>query len=103
MATTEGEQPLPASVRVYFKQPDGSYVDGGISYELSQFGGCVPSAGDTIISPGVLVGLDRFTLINREFWTVEGRVFGALDLLDSIALLVQARMPEPHESVFVTG
>ncbi len=103
VAIDETDEKSEFSIRVYIRESDGTIVDGGISYDLSDFAGHVPSIGDIIIIPGVAVGLDRHTPANREFWSVVGRVLGALDHRDSIALVVEARKPTKAEAVFVKG
>ena len=79
------------TVRIHFRQPDGAIEDGQQDFGLESFAGFLPAVGDTIVDPGVRVGLDRRDPANREVWTVVQRVFGPRDLQDCVVLVVEAR------------
>tara|TARA_R110001606_G_scaffold233942_1_gene381577 strand:+ start:72993 stop:73268 length:276 start_codon:yes stop_codon:yes gene_type:complete len=78
-------------IRVLFRNPQGTIVDGGIDFDLTSFAGQVPLIGDMILDPGVPQGLDRNLPQNRQVWTVVGRVFNPRDTEDCVALIVETR------------
>lgn len=86
------------TIRIYHREPDGSFVDWQQDFDLSSFGGFLPGVGDLIVNPGVPQGLNRHDPHNREIWTVVGRVFNPRDLEDYVALVIEER--PPHESEF---
>ena len=80
------------TIRIYERAADGEYVDRRDEYGLEAFGGILPSIGDTILDPGVQVGLDRSTPRNRHIWTVVGRVFMPRDNHNYVALVIDERL-----------
>jgi hypothetical protein len=85
------------AIRIFLRSEDGKLHDGNEAFEISDFGGILPSTGDMILNPGVLQGRDRRKLEHREIWTVVDRVFNPRDLKDCIVLIVEQRHPEPNE------
>lgn len=85
------------TIRLYFREANGTLVDGQEDYGIESFAGQVPAIGDMIVRPGVLQGLDRHDPANREIWDVVGRVFNPRDLADYVALVVEERKPDPRE------
>jgi hypothetical protein len=90
-------------IRIYFRESDGSLEDSQQEFGLENFAGVVPAIGEIIVNPGVLEGLDRHEPKNRRVWDVVGRVFNPRDMADYIALVVQERVPSPHEYNAITG
>ena len=84
-------------VRIYFREADGTLVDGQHEFGLESFAGFLPNIGDQILSVGVLQGLDRHDPANRHIWTVVGRVFNPRDFEDTVVLVVEERPPHPTE------
>lgn len=91
------------TIRLYFREADGTLVDGQEDYGVESFAGQVPAIGDMIVRPGVPQGLDRGDPSNREIWDVVGRVFNPRDLADYVALIVEERKPYPPEYSVVVG
>lgn len=82
---------MDVTIRIYFRHADGMVEDGSIDFAPEQFGGTIPAIGDTILSPGVLQGLDREQPENREVWKVVERVFNPRDLKNYVVLVVEER------------
>lgn len=91
------------TIRLYFREADGTLVDGQEDYGVESFAGEVPAIGDTIVRPGVPQGLDRHDPTNRAMWDVVGRVFNPRDLASYVALIVEERPPCPQEYGVVAG
>jgi hypothetical protein len=91
------------SVRLYYRQSDGTLEDAQQEFDLSSFAGVLPAAGDLILDSGVLQGLDRSDPANRRLWCVVGRVFNPRDLEDYVALVVEERPPHPNEYAVMAG
>ena len=89
------------SLRILFREPDGSIVDGQVEYEPIDFAGVVPSIGDTVLDPGVAAGLERGEPQNRQVWTVVGRVFNPKDRSDCVALIVETRDGNAADEAFL--
>lgn len=85
------------TIRIHIRQSDGEIVDTQSDFGLPDFGGVLPSVGDTILDPGVVQGRDRRDPFNRGIWTVVDRMFNPRDLKDYIALIVEVRGPKPGE------
>jgi hypothetical protein len=79
------------TIRIYFRDAAGHTEDGKLDMSLKDFGGVVPSLGDTILNPGVPTSLDRQDPTSRDVWTVVERVFNPRDQQDYIALVVTYR------------
>lgn len=79
------------TIRILYKDDSGRVSDGSLDFDLDDFAGQVPTIGDMIVNPGVLVGKDRQDARNREVWTVVGRVFNSRDNKDYVALIVESR------------
>lgn len=80
------------TIRIYFRDSDGKLEDGKLDHGVEDFGGTIPVAGDVILEPGVLAGLDRALPENRRMWSVVRRVFNPRDNGGSfIALVVEER------------
>lgn len=79
------------TIRIYYRHENGKVEDGQQDYSLSDFANVLPAIGDTILDPGVLVGLDRRLPENRDVWKVVDRVFNPRDLADYVVLVVEER------------
>lgn len=90
-------------IRIYFREADGTIVDGQQEFDVESFAGLVPAIGDIVVKPGVPQGLDRNEPSNREIWEVVGRVFNPRDMDDYVALIVEERAPNPREYAVVAG
>lgn len=90
-------------IRIYFREADGTLVDGQQEFDVESFAGQVPGIGDVIVKPGVPQELDRHDPSNREVWVVVGRVFNPRDMADYVALIVEERAPEPRDYSVVAG
>lgn len=90
-------------IRIYFRATDGTLVDSQQEFGVESFAGVIPAIGDMIVDPGVLQGLNRHEPTNRRVWDVVGRVFNPRDMADYIALVVEERVPDPHEYSVVAG
>jgi hypothetical protein len=88
-------------VRLYFQDHHGKLEDAEADYDLSLFGGVLPAAGDLILDPGVMSGLDRTEARNRRIWTVVRRVFNPRDLESYVALVVEERTPSENEQSLI--
>ncbi|GAA2821629.1 hypothetical protein EDC40_10345 [Aminobacter aminovorans] len=88
---------MDVTVRICFRNKDGLIEDGAEDFDLSTFGGFLPSIGDKIVDPGVLSGMNRSDPSNREIWTVVERVFNPKDNSEYVALVVEARVPNAKE------
>ncbi|PKP93555.1 MAG: hypothetical protein CVT77_05350 [Alphaproteobacteria bacterium HGW-Alphaproteobacteria-16] len=84
-------------MRIYFRATDGTLEDSQQEFGVESFAGVIPAIGDMIVDPGVLQGLNRHEPTNRSVWDVVGRVFNPRDMADYIALVVEERVPNPHE------
>jgi len=84
-------------IRIYFRATDGTLEDSQQEFGVESFAGVIPAIGDMIVDPGVLQGLNRHEPTNRSVWDVVGRVFNPRDMADYIALVVEERVPNPHE------
>ena len=91
------------TIRILHRLPDGILEDGGGDFDLASFAGVVPMIGDQILDPGVIQGRDRRDPMNREMWTVVGRVFNSKDNAAFVALIVEARPPRPEERGLLPG
>lgn len=91
------------SIRIYFREADGTLVHNQQEFGVETFAGQVSAIGDMIVNPGVPQGLDRHDPSNREVWDVVGRVFNPRDMNDYVALIVEERAPEPREHNVVAG
>jgi hypothetical protein len=80
---------------------NGEVIDSTEEYSLDKFAGVVPSIGDKFIDPGVEVGLDRSDPVNREIFTVIGRMFNIGDNGSYVGLIVDRRMGGPQDQVFI--
>lgn len=92
-----------AHIRIYFRESDGTLVDSQQEFGSESFAGIIPAIGDMIVDPGVLQGLDRHDPKNRSVWNVVGRVFNPRDMEDYVALIVEERVPNPHECSLLAG
>lgn len=88
---------VDAHIRIYFRESDGTLADSQQEFGRESFAGVIPAIGDTIVDPGVLQGLNRHDPKNRRIWNVVGRVFNPRDMEDYVALIVEERVPSPHE------
>ena len=85
------------TIRIYFRNSDGTVEDGQQDCGLQNFGGVLPAIGDRILDSGVPQGRDRRNPVNREIWTVVGRMFNPRDNEDYIALIVEISPPKAQE------
>lgn len=99
----KGQKMGNVTIRIHFRSADETIEDGLLDFGLSDFGGILPAVGDRILNPGVLQGRDRYDPLNREIWTVIGRVFNPRDEAEYIALVVDMRPPRPDEYCFIAG
>ena len=90
-------------IKIYIRTADGSLEDSQQEFGVESFAGVVPAIGDMIVDPGGLEGLNRHELTNRRVWDVVGRVFNSRDMPDYIALVVEGRVPNPHEYSVIAG
>jgi hypothetical protein len=91
------------TIRIYFRDENGSIEDGERDCGIGEFGGVLPSTGDLILNPGVLSGLDRGNPEHREIWVVVGRFFNPRDNQDYVALIVEVRQPTFTEYELLPG
>lgn len=94
---------VDVQIRIYFRNADGALEDSQQEFGVESFAGVIPAIGDMIVDPGVLQGLNRHELANRRVWDVVGRVFNPRDMDDYIALVVEERVPNPHEYSVIAG
>lgn len=90
------------TIRVHYRDEAGWIEDVQLDMDLSEFGGVLPSIGDTILKPYTLLGQDRSDPANREIWTVVQRVFNPRDQKDYVALVVEFR-PATNSDPWVPG
>ncbi len=90
-------------IRIYFRQADGTLEDSQQEFGVESFAGVIPAIGDMIVDPGVLEGLNRHEQTNRRVWDVVARVFSPRDMADYVALVVEDRVPNPHEYSVIAG
>lgn len=90
-------------IRIYFRHADGTLEDIQQEFGVESFAGVIPAIGDMIVDPGVRQGLNRHEPTNRRVWDVVGRVFNPRDMVDYIALVVEERVPNPHEYSVISG
>ena len=67
------------TIHLYCRSADGKIEDAQHTFDLSDFGGFLPSVGDRILDPGVPASLERHVPENRRLWTVVDRVFNPRD------------------------
>lgn len=80
------------TIRICIEGDNGELSDGAQDFELSDFGGFLPVAGDLILDPGVSAReADRSAPENRTIWVVKRRVFNPRDLQNYVALIVAKR------------
>jgi hypothetical protein len=89
------------TIRIYVRNAAGVFEDTERDFDLSEFGGFLPSIGDKILDPAVLVGRDRRDAANRSIWTIVGRYFNPRDLTEYVALIVEERTPTAEEATLV--
>jgi hypothetical protein len=94
---------VDAHIRIYFRGSDGVLEDSQQEFGVESFAGVIPAVGDMIVNPGALQGLNRHEAQNRRVWEIVGRVFNPRDMADYVALIVEERMPKPHEYSVVAG
>jgi hypothetical protein len=94
---------VDAHIRIYFRESDGTLVDSQQEFDGESFAGVIPAIGDMIVDPGVPQGLNRHDPKNRRVWNVIGRVLNPRDMEDYVALIVEERVPNPHEYSVVAG
>lgn len=81
---------------------DDVLEDTGEEYDVFDFGGMVPNAGDWIHKPGVLKDLDSSVLGNRGLWEVVRRVFQAKDHGgEYVVLVVRERQVRDSEAAII--
>ena len=66
-------------LRIVLLSDDDVLKNLGEEYDVFDFGGMVPNAGDWILKPDVPEGQDRGLVENRHIWEVVRRVFQAKD------------------------
>ena len=86
------------TIRIYFRQPDGTEVDGERDFGLENFGGSLPiMIGDTVLDPGVTAAVGSNDPQNCRVWTVVGRVFNPRVHKHIVALVVKERPGTPED------
>lgn len=88
-------------MRILYREPDGSVVDGQVEFGTETFAGQVPAIGDMIVDPGVLQGQSRYEPQNRRILTVVGRVFNPRDREDVVGLIVEARDGNSADEAYI--
>lgn len=74
-------------VRIYIRKADGKLEDTSEAYEVSNFGGIIPTVGDKFLNPWTSEQTTRNDPGNREIYTVLERVFNPRDLKDYVVLI----------------
>jgi hypothetical protein len=90
-----------AIIRIHVRGPEGVIEQTGEDFEPEDFGGFLPGIGDLILAPGAAAGADRSEPSTRTMLKVVGRVFGAADNLNGIALIVEERTVTPEEQALL--
>jgi hypothetical protein len=91
------------TIRIHLLTEIGTIEDTQNDYDLSSFGGFLPSVGDVVLDPGVLMNLDRREPMNRRMWTVVKRVFNPRDLENYVALVVEESTPTKNDYPLLPG
>lgn len=81
------------TIRIYFEDAHGAIEDAQLDYDLSDFGGVIPSAGDVIFSPWVDPAGVRGQIEARAMWMVQRRVFNPRDMGGDYVVLVVRERP----------
>src|SRR5215203_4726378 len=89
------------TIHLYCRSADGKIEDAQHTFDLSDFGGFLPSVGDKILDPGVPASLERHVPENRRLWTVVDRVFNPRDTKDFVALVIESCPVSDHEAVLL--
>ncbi len=89
------------TIGLHIRYEDGTIGDAEHAYSLADFAGVLPMIGDEILDPGVAAGQDRSLPENREFLTIVGRVFNALDRRNYVALICEGRVGTGEDETLV--
>ena len=89
------------AIRIFRLDSNGLLFDDEVDFELSDFGGVLPVAGDCILYPLVQQGGSRTEPEDREILTVESRLFNPRDMKDRVILICTVRPATEGEREFL--
>src|SRR3954454_14026696 len=78
------------TIHLYCRSADGKIEDAQHTFDLSDFGGFLPSVGDKILDPGVPAALERHDPENRRIWPVVDRIYKPRDQCIGVAMTIES-------------